>query len=82
MDDHFYALICPVEKEKVKSARNRRRRESKLLSKARTMRIDGMSLDLFGKLSVTNQFLHLRKFIHEGWRPVDFKPQVEVRKEN
>lgn len=81
MDDHFYALICPVEKEKVKSARNRRR-ESKLLSKARTMRIDGMSLDLFGKLSVTNQFLHLRKFIPEGWRPVDFKPQAGVNKEN
>lgn len=72
-EPHFHALIVPAPKESYSSARNRRRREAALLRQAREIRITGMTLADFGKMSVTDQFLHLRRFVPEGWRPVDFK---------
>lgn len=70
---HFYALIVPVEKERFKSARNRRRRGAKLLDDAREILISGMTFEAFGKLTVTGQFQHLKSQVPDGWRPVDFK---------
>ena len=75
---HFIALLVPVPREKFASARNRRRREAKLLDQAREITITGTDLATFNTMSETDQFLHLRKFIPDGWRPVDLKaPQKE-----
>ena len=72
-DPHFYALIVPVPTEKHSSARNRRRREARLLDQAKEILILGMSLTRFNGLSVTEQFVHLHQFVPVGWRPVSFK---------
>lgn len=72
-DPVFYALIVPVPAEKNSSARNRRRREAKLLDKAREIPITGMFLTTFNGLSMTEQFAHLYPQVPTGWRPVSFK---------
>lgn len=72
-EPHFYALIVPVPAEKFASARNRRRREAKLLDKAKEILIPGMTLTRFYGLSMTEQFLHLRAHVPDGWRPASFK---------
>ena len=76
MSASFHALIVPVPREKHSSARNRRRREAKLLGQAREIEIPGLSLTDFNALSVSKQFVHLAKIIPAGWRPVDFKEKV------
>ena len=70
---HFYALIVPVPAEKSSSARNRRRREAKLLDQAKEILIPGMTLIRFNGLTEAQKFLHLVKFVPKGWRPVSFK---------
>lgn len=72
-EPHFYALIVPVPAEKNSNARNRRRREAKLLDQAKEILIPGMSLIRFHGLTEAQQFLHLVKFVPKGWRPVSFK---------
>ena len=75
-EPHFYALIVPVPAEKNSSARNRRRREGKLLDQAKEIRIPGKSLTTFNGLLLTEQFMHLAQFVPKGWRPVSFKEKT------
>ena len=73
----FYALIVKSVPENI-IGRKRRRLEEKALLKPREVVIDGdLFLDEFSKLSLVDQFNHLKPFIPAGWRPIDFKDRVD-----
>ena len=74
----FHALIVPQVDLKIPDGRVRRRLEAKSLSKAREVQIEGLTLDEFSKLEITEQFLHLRKSIPDGWKPVSFKDDTRT----
>jgi hypothetical protein len=71
-ENEFRALIVKQVRYEL-SGRQRRRAERASEKKSKWVTVRGMRLDEFSRLSITDQFIHLRGFIPDGWRPLRFE---------
>lgn len=73
-------VIIPSISEEEERAMSRRNYKRAVLNKSRVFGVTGITNDQFIRKTMTDQFLILRQFIPDGWRPAAIEPWFSDQK--